>query len=216
MTNAAEQNRRELTARISAKRAAYQSKAPVLLPSPCKAPDERWTVVHTGERREAMTAGRLRKAGYEVYLPRLIEMRKDYRSHRGKRRVLIPLFEQYLFVKVSIATKCWGEIVRTIGVEGMLLSGEVPARLPDEVIAKLSVRYRENYGEDEKPDGAMRHAKKPKLGARVQVLDGPFKFFDANVDNLDQFDSKNRIGLLLALFGRPVKIELDAGDVEQL
>lgn len=214
--NDAAMHRDDLAARIRAKREAYNRVEPPAAPTPCTSPQERWSVAHTAEGMEASTARRLRKLGYEVYLPRLIEMRKNYRSHRGKRRVLVPLFLEYVFVKINLMSKRWSEIGRTIGVEGLLLAGDVPGKLPDEFIEILARRYREEYGDDEKPDGAVRHAKKPVVGASVQITDGPFKFFDATVSNLDKFDSQARIGVLLSLLGGTVPLELDADSVEQL
>ncbi len=215
MTNAAEQHRRDLTARINAKRAAFNEPDRPVKPTPCAAPDERWTVAQTSEGMEASTARRLRKLGFEVYLPRLIELRKDYRKHRGKRRVLLPLFSEYVFVKVSVAMRRWGEIMRTIGVEGVLMAGDVPAKLLDEFIEVLAARFKELYADDETP-GAIVHANKPTVGDTVQIAEGPFKFWDAKVDNLDKFDSQGRIGLLLAVLGRSVRIEVDAGTVARL
>jgi transcriptional antiterminator RfaH len=216
MANDAEKHRAELTARINAKRAAYQDSGEVLPPTRCANANERWSVVQTGEHQEASAARRLRKLGFEVYLPRLIEMRKDYRKHRGKRRVLVPLFAEYLFVKVNVLMRRWGDILHTIGVEGVLLAGEVPAQLPDELIEILARRYREIYSDADAAPGVVVQAKKPEQGSTVQITDGPFKFWDAKVEDLSKFDSQHRIGLLLAVLGRPVRVEVDADSVAQV
>lgn len=179
--------------------------------------DERWTVVQTEEHRERTVRERLKKAGWRVYVPSCFELRKDPRKHRAKRRILVPLFPEYLFVRLNVLRDQWGSIARTIGVAGVLLAGEIPARVPDEIVDKMMARWRDRYDDDDA--AAARDAdkatviKRPNRGDKVQVIDGAFKWHEAVVEDLGKFDSHQRIGLLLALFGGQVRTEVDVDHV---
>jgi transcriptional antiterminator RfaH len=180
--------------------------------------DERWTVVQTEEHRERSVRERLKKAGWRIYVPSCFELRKDHRKHRAKRRVLVPLFPEYVFVRLNVLRDQWGAIARTIGVAGVLLAGEIPARVPDEVIDKLAARWRDRYDDEdaERADDAENATvavHKPKRGDKVQVISGPFRWHEAVVEDLGKFDTHHRIGLLLGLFGGTAPVEVDVDNV---
>ena len=98
--------------------------------------------------------------GYEVYCPRLRELR----VLRGRRvEVLLPLFPGYTFLQVVTG---WWQARWAPGTRGLVMDGTTPAKVPDAVIAEIRSR------EDE---GAIELPPKVRPGDRVRVLRGPFR-----------------------------------------
>jgi transcriptional antiterminator RfaH len=86
--------------------------------------------------REATAALFLTKAGYRIYLPRI----REWRVHRGRRVARTPpLFSNYLFCHIELQ---WHVVRKTIGVSGIVMSGDGPAKVADAIIDELRSRER--------------------------------------------------------------------------
>jgi transcriptional antiterminator RfaH len=149
-----------------------------------------WTVAQTESQRERTASNHLARSGFEVYLPRL-----------KKRKTVEPLFPGYIFVRI---VQHWHAINTTIGVLRVLLAGEHPARLPDDVLEEIRAR------EDRR--GFIRLPKRThKRGAKVRIVRGTF------ADHLGIYDGasrKDRERVLLAVLGRMVPVEVAPADLE--
>jgi len=53
-----------------------------------------------------------------------------------------------------------------------------------------------------------------KIGDSIKVIDGPFKDFDAKVDEVDE--AKGRVKVLVSIFGRETPVELDFLQIHKL
>lgn len=84
---------------------------------------------------EDRAAADLRGIGLKSYVPKLL--RTVVRRGKGKVEHIEPLFARYLFAELDDR---WPKILRTPHVSGLLMSGEQPAHVPDEVIAELKQR----------------------------------------------------------------------------
>ena len=149
-----------------------------------------WAVAQAKSQRERTAQRFLDREGFETYLP-LIQA-------ANKRSV--PLFPTYLFVRIIDR---WYSIENTIGVLQLLLSGDLPAKLPDSVILELRRRERNGIVHLPKPRGMQ-------IGDRVRVLRGSF------VDHVGLYDgmtSQQRQFVLLELLGRKVRVELSKADL---
>ena len=101
----------------------------------------------------------------------------------------------YLFVRI---VNRWYSIDNTIGVLQLLLSGDLPAKLRDDVIAELKRKERNGVVYLPKPRGLQ-------LGDKVRILRGSF------VDHIGLYDGMTgheRRVVLLELLGRKVRVEL--------
>jgi transcriptional antiterminator RfaH len=153
-----------------------------------------WAVAYTESQREQTAKRFLEQAGYETYLP-LVAVKKR----------TIPLFPAYLFVQV---VDRWYSISNTIGVVELLLSGDVPAKVPDDVIPAIRRRER---------DGVVHLPKEPKprglqLGDTVRIIRGSF------ADHYGLYDGqsgKDRVAVLLSLFGRLTRTEIASIDMRR-
>lgn len=122
---------------------------------------ERWYVVQTVPRAEALALDHLERQGYAVFCPRL---RKTVRHARQSKAVLAPLFPGYLFVRFDVGRTARRAINGTRGVVRPLL-------LPDDLVAQLVARVQ--------ADGAVAWAPRFAVGQAVRVVHGSFADWSA-------------------------------------
>lgn len=163
-------------------------------------PAARWYVVQTQPHAEDKARLHLNRQGFETYLPRY---QKRRRHARRVDLVAAPFFPRYLFVLVDMATQRWRSIHSTFGVSRLVCNGDVPAPIPDPIIAQL------RGNEDEL--GFIK-IKPPQFspGDTVKVVEGAF------LDSLGLFEAENgetRVAILLDLLGRKVRVMLDAHQI---
>jgi transcriptional antiterminator RfaH len=104
-----------------------------------------WCAARLMPRREALAIHCLGLAGFKVYLPRL----RERRIMRGRRvEVRPPLFPGYVFVAIVLQ---WHRARWCPGVLSLIMAGDGPARVPDDVIAELRSRERDGLIELAKP-----------------------------------------------------------------
>ena len=65
---------------------------------------ERWYVVHTQPHAEGRALFHLERQGYRVFCPRY---RKVIRHARKKTNALMPLFANYLFLRLDVSREQW-------------------------------------------------------------------------------------------------------------
>ena len=158
-----------------------------------------WVAARTVGQRESFAAEAAAMAGFEVFLPRV-------RTLIGVKWKTGPLFPGYLFVRV---VDRWRRIDRTMGVIGVVKTGETPARCPDNEIAALLART--------DPDGIVRLSVPPSsqpirrafaAGEAVTVTGGAFRGFHGLHTGMSAHDRE--VVLLDVLGGkRPIAIAAD-------
>jgi transcriptional antiterminator RfaH len=149
-----------------------------------------WIVAQTESQRERTAARYLARSGFENYLPCI------------KRRKLIePLFPGYIFVRIE---RHWHTINNTIGILRVLLAGECPAVLRDNVLDEIRGR------EDRR--GLIRLPKKVhRRGARIRITRGMFADHPGFYDGAS---GKDRERVLLDVLGRLVRVYVAPNDLE--
>ena len=120
-----------------------------------------WFVAQCRSSQEEVASEALLAQRFEVYLPRVWEERRAA-------EVAVPLFPCYLFVRFNPARVSSAPIRSTRGVVGLVRFGDLPAVVPDDLIAALK--------QGEGSDGVFRMSGPPPLraGERVVVASGPF------------------------------------------
>jgi transcription antitermination factor NusG len=152
-----------------------------------------WAVGQTVTGRESFAADRLEDAGFTVFLPR---------TRSRERKKIIAVFPGYLFVMVE---NRWRAIESTIGIIGLIMAGDHPARCPDLEIERLkSAQMRNGLIKLPKPPSA-KHKLTLLHGDFVRILSGPFRGYNALYDGQT---AKERERVLLDLLGRRVPLEL--------
>jgi transcriptional antiterminator RfaH len=157
-----------------------------------------WVAAQLQPQRANLALHCLALAGFEIYHPRLRELR----SLRGRRVTTEPaLFPGYAFVAIELQ---WRAAHHCPGVIRLVLDGTQPAQVPDTVIAEIRSRERAGLVELPPPPRLQR-------GDRVRVLRGPFR------EQLALYDGQaahERIAVLLALFSGPRRVTLPRDDIE--
>lgn len=162
---------------------------------------ERWYVVHTQPQFETRAELNLRRQGFVVYLPRFLRSR---RHARKTEMVARPLFPRYLFVSLDLARDRWRSIQGTFGVSNLVLAGDRPAPVPDEVVELIRSREGEN--------GMVTLGLPAGVGpgSRVRLIDGIFE--DAK-GVLERVADDRRVAILLELLGREVRVFVPASSI---
>jgi transcriptional antiterminator RfaH len=149
-----------------------------------------WTVAQTESQRERIAAGHLKRGGFEVYLPRI-----------KRRKQVEPLFPGYVFVRIQIR---WHAINNTIGILRVLLAGECPAVLHDQILDEIRSR------EDKR--GFVRLPKKThERGEPVRITRGMFADHPGIYEGSSR---KDRERVLLDILGRMVPVDVAPSDLE--
>lgn len=127
--------------------------------------EKHWYVFYTRSRWEKKVLHLLERAGYEVFLPMHKVMRQW--SDR-KKKVEAPLFNSYIFVKVS--RNSIYEVLRVPGiVKSVIYNGE-PAILNEKEYQQIN-----SWLETGLPLEVQGLSDEVKLGDQVKVLEGNFK-----------------------------------------
>lgn len=159
---------------------------------------QRWYVVHSQPSAEPKATWHLRNQGYEVYLPRYL---KKIRHARRTMMAPRPLFPNYLFVSMDLDVTRWRAIRSTVGVAGLVCTGDRPAPVPVGIVEEIR-QFEDLSGmvHPPKPDGFAK-------GQRVQIEEGAFDGLTGLVEGMSDAE---RVILLLDLLGREVRIRLPA------
>jgi transcriptional antiterminator NusG len=170
-------------------------------------PDEaKWYVVHTYSGYENKVAATIEKTvenlklqdlilGVNVPMETVIEIGKDNKRRGIERKV----FPGYVLVKMVLNDESWHVVRNTRGVTSFVGPGSKPIPLTEAEVEALGMEKREiivSYS----------------VGDNVRITDGPLEGFVGIVDDLDI--SKNRVRVVVSMFGRetPVELELDQAE----
>ena len=164
-----------------------------------RADGESWLLVRTQPQREQYAQQNIQRwLGLDSYLPFYYDREKD------KIRVLFP---SYLFVR----TFQWYAFKGVWGVSNVVMVGDnSPARLSNDQIEELRAREKE----DESNRCKIIELPEPyKIGDMLRVKDGAFFGLNGLYDGMDH---KDRVRVLLSIFGRSVKAVLPREAVEPI
>lgn len=163
-----------------------------------------WYVVRTKPRAEAVAAANLRVKRIEVYLPRLATGFAP--ASTGHPQATEPLFPGYLFARLDLARE-YHLAAWTPGVANLLCVGEgLPAPIDDAVVESL--RSRADGGEILRPRRELR------IGARVEIRNGPFAGLLAIIDR--PCSAAGRVQILLDLLRRQTRLDLPVSAIAPL
>lgn len=190
-----------------------------------------WHIVHSANPSDKAVEMALKNAGYAFYYPKTVEMKPVPRRQLAPkqrnspipilRRTQLPLFARYFFVHFDWRDGRWHSLFDLMGVQGILCSEDegklLPCPVPDVVVAAL--RAKEENGLI--PGTVTVRDLAFEVGEKVRIKSGPFFGFNGDVTGipdkpLEQLDGSERLGLLVALFGRATPVELTLADVEKL
>ena len=162
-----------------------------------------WYLIQTKPRQENLARENLERQGYRIYLPRILLTRR----RKGRRyKEQGPMFPLYLFIYLSVGIDDWGPIRSTVGVSKLVRFGQIPARVPEEIIDALISREDKN-GLQILPDKGY------QPGDEVTIVDGPFQGYEGVICAKN---SKERVIVLMKLIENFIKLELKANQLEPI
>lgn len=180
-------------------------------------PRLKWFVIHTYSGYEAKVKSNLERRIASMSMKSkifqvLIPTEKEKEIKGGKRREIDrKIFPGYVLVEVKVDEKgelendAWYVIRNTPGVTGFVGSGAKPIPLEDREVRTLFKQLR-----DETPRFRITYQK----GSPVRITAGPFMDFTGLVDEIMM--EKEKVRVLVSIFGRETPVELDFGQVEKL
>jgi len=149
-----------------------------------------WHAVLCKPRREALAEANLRNQGFEVYLPRMLGLRR--RAGRWEHRIE-PLFPRYLFLNAGDGARGLAPVRSTLGVSDLVRSAGAPVRVPHGIVEALR-------DSADPVTGCHRFDDAPfASGARVRFAAGPL----AGLEGVFEMASGDaRVIVLLELLGK--------------
>ena len=169
--------------------------------------EARWYVVHTYSGYENKVAQnletivenrRLQELIHEVKVP--VELVPDIKDGK-EREVERKLFPGYVLVKMVMTDDSWYIVRNTRGVTGFVGPGSKPIPLTDEEVTAMGVEH-------------IPIELDIAVGESVRVVSGPLENFIGTVEALDP--ERQKVKLVVSMFGRNTPVELDYIQVQKL
>jgi transcriptional antiterminator RfaH len=151
-----------------------------------------WYVVYSKPHKEEQAQFYLRKKGLDVFFPRL-----DLAKLAGKRKRIVPLFPNYLFVRAHLLTESH-YVLWSPGVKRIVSFGERPVPIDARVVNFLQ--------EQATGDGVIKARSQLRPGQEVEIRGGPFDGLLGIIQ--DPPDDKGRVRILLKLLSRQISVKL--------
>lgn len=150
---------------------------------------------------------RIRQAGAERSFGEVLIPKENVTENRpsGRRTTTRTFYPGYIFIQMDLTDQTWHLVKNTPKVSGFV-GGRHPAPVPQSEINAITAQVAE---------GAARP--KPKVefeaGDHVRVIDGAFANFTGTVEEVNA--DKQKVKVLVSIFGRATPVELDYGQVEK-
>ena len=160
-----------------------------------------WYAIYTRSRHEQKVRDRLQKKEIETFLP-LIERWSRRRDRR--KRIQLPLFSGYLFVRTQMDAYTHLEILNTDSVVRILGNNGKPIPIPDQQIHTIQLLMENGTSVTSCPY--------LKEGMKVRVAHGPLLGIEGIL--LKTKPNKHRLILSVDLIKESVSVEIDEFDIE--
>lgn len=179
---------------------------------PPKSENMSWYVVHTHSGYEAkarlglIETARQHQMEFslgEIIIPmeQVVEVKKGEKAQRAKK-----FFPGYILVELDLSDAMWHVVKNAPRVIGFI-GGTKPQPVPQHEVDRIRGQMEEGL---KAPKAAISFAE----GDQVRVIDGPFKNFSGSVEEVNP--DKEKVRVLVSIFGRATPVELDFVQVEPL
>ena len=167
-----------------------------------------WYVIHTYSGYEAMVESNLHNMVennslqdyiFEVKIP----MEDDIVEKNGKRKVVQrKKFPSYVFIKMIYTNHIWFMVTNTRGVTGFVGPAGRPLPLRDDEVKRMGLEAIDFEDLD------------IKVGDHVRVISGALENFDGVIESISA--ERQKVKVVISMFGRDTPVELDFSQVEKL
>jgi transcriptional antiterminator NusG len=136
----------------------------------------------------------------------LIPTEQEVRTKGGKKQTITRrVFPGYVLVEMILDDETWTLVRTTPGVTGFVESGGKPVPLSPEEVEEIKRSILESR---ERPRLAF------SPGDTVRVIEGAFADFNGKVESVDP--ERNKVKILINIFGRETPVELEVDQVEKI
>ncbi len=172
---------------------------------------KQWYVIHTYSGYEnkvkANLEHRIESMGVEDQIFQvLVPMEEEIEIKNGQRQTVNKkVFPGYVLVEMVMTDESWYVVRNTPGVTSFVGSGNRPTPLMEGEVKKILKQMGV-----EAPKFKLQFTK----GQSVRVKDGPFAEFIGTVDEVNP--ERNKVKVLVSIFGRETPVELDFLQIDKL
>ncbi len=169
--------------------------------------EPRWYVVHTYSGYENKVKTDLEKTIKnreleDYFFDIVVPMEEQIEIKDGKRKAnLKKVFPGYVLVKMIVTEESWYIVRNTRGVTGFVGSGTDPIPLTNEEIRNMGFETTIVNVDYEVNDS-------------VKVVNGPLSGFIGTVQEINK--EKNKVKVMVSMFGRETPVELEFSQVEKV
>ncbi len=170
-----------------------------------------WFVIHTYSGYENKVRTNLERRVASMMMENkifrvLVPTEDEIEVKDGKRRIAKKkVFPGYVLVEMIMDDDSWYVVRNTPGVTGFVGSGSKPLPLQDREVKAILKQLG-----DETPKFRITYQK----GSPVRINSGPFMDFSGVVDEI--LPEKEKVRVLVSIFGRETPVELDFAQVEKI
>jgi transcriptional antiterminator NusG len=172
----------------------------------------KWYVVHTysgfENRAKKSLEERVKREGLDEFFGEVLVPTENVVELVGgtKRTSKRKFFPGYMLVQMELNDRTWHLVKSTPKITGFVGNARSPQPVKEEHVTRLTQQI---------DQGAL--TAKPKIvfeeGESVRVIDGPFSSFNGVVEEVKE--EKQKVRVLVSIFGRATPVELDFTQVEK-
>jgi transcriptional antiterminator NusG len=136
----------------------------------------------------------------------LIPTEQELQTRSGKRVVVDrKVFPGYILVQMALTDEAFKLVKSTSGVTGFVQSGNKPVPLEEYEVRRIMTNLE-----------ASKEAPKVSWnkGDAIRVVEGPFSDFSGKIEEVNS--DREKLKVLINIFGRDTPVELDFSQVEKL
>lgn len=171
---------------------------------------KKWYVVHTysgyENKAKLYLEERIAAAGMEEFFEEVLipaDTEVDAKGRKSTKR----FFPGYILIKMEMTKEAWHLVKGTQKITGFVGTTDRPSSIPEREVERITTQI---------ADGTMRVQPTQSFeeGANVRVVDGPFLNFAGIVEEVKP--EKQKLRVLVSIFGRATPVELDFSQVERI
>lgn len=177
-------------------------------------PNWRWYVVHTysgyENRAKQCLLDRIQNEGVEEEFGEILIPTENVTEVKGgaKRTTTKKFFPGYILVQMELTDETWHVVKSTQKITGFVGgTARRPTPIPDREVRRITEQMEDGVARP-KPTQTFED------GQQVRVIDGPFLNFTGTVEEVRP--EKQKLRVLVSIFGRATPVELDYSQVERV
>ena len=170
--------------------------------------DAKWYVIHTYSGYENAVKTSIEKfvtgRGMEDKILRMeipMETVTEVTDSGATKQVERKVFPGYVLIKMVMTDETWHLVRNVRGVTGFVGSANKAIPLSEEEVLAMGM---------EKHEIVVQY----QVGDHVKIVDGPLASFTGVVEEIEP--DKNRVSVMVSMFGRETPVELDLDQIESI